>query len=232
MDKEGILLRFNELYNWSGLNQSEFSKHCDINQGNLSKLLSGGRPIGKAVINKVMLAFDINRDWFLHGKGPMTNIPASDEIAPVVAHNVMLVPLVQQYAYAGYLCGYADPEYVVELPKMPFLVDREYKGNYLCFEIRGDSMDDGSKYSYEQGDIVLAREIRQEYWKSKLHLKQWSDYVVVHKTEGILIKQIIEHNVERGLITIHSLNPLYPDREIFLGDVSMLFNVVKSVKSK
>ncbi len=55
-------------------------------------------------------------------------------------------------------------------------------------------MDDGSKYSFDQGDIVLCREISRDYWKTKLHIKQWNAFVIVHQSEGILIKQIIDHD--------------------------------------
>jgi len=155
-----------------------------------------------------------------------------NEAVPFEFGSIMNVPLVNQYAYAGYLCGYSDPEYIEALPTIPFPVDREYKGQYICFEVKGDSMDDGSKYSFDQGDIVLCREISRDYWKTKLHIKQWNAFVIVHQTEGILIKQIIDHDVENGIITIHSLNPLYEDRQIHLSEVKMLFNVVKMQRNQ
>jgi phage repressor protein C with HTH and peptisase S24 domain len=58
--------------------------------------------------------------------------------------NVMLVPLVNQYAYGGYLQGFNDPEFIEELPKIPFIVEKEHKGEYICFEVKGDSMDNGT----------------------------------------------------------------------------------------
>ena len=33
---------------------------------------------------------------------------------------MMLVPLVNKYAYGGYMRGYGDPEYVEKLPTLPF----------------------------------------------------------------------------------------------------------------
>jgi hypothetical protein len=144
----------------------------------------------------------------------------------------MIVPVVSQFAYAGYLHGYADEEYMHGLPKMPWPVEGEHKGAYITFQVRGDSMDDDSKDSYSDGDLLLCREIARNLWeKSKLHIKKW-DFVIVHKTEGILIKRITEHNVEKGLITIHSLNDFYPDQQIKLQDVSQIFNVVQSLRKR
>jgi phage repressor protein C with HTH and peptisase S24 domain len=147
------------------------------------------------------------------------------------AQMLMQVPLVNQYAYAGYLTGYRDDDYMDELPKVPFIVDREYKGKYVCFEVRGDSMNDGSVDSYLPGDIALCREISPNHWKSKLHINKW-DFIIVHKTEGILVKKIIGHDVEKGTLRLHSLNTLYEDFTINLKDVAQLFNVIKIERKK
>lgn len=140
--------------------------------------------------------------------------------------SIMYVPLVAQYAYAGYLGGYADEEFVESLPKIPFVLDKEYKGQYLCFEVKGDSMECENEESIPEGSILLCRNVRQEYWKSKLHINKW-DFVIVHRTDGILVKRIINHDVEKGIITIHSLNEFHEDRELNLRDISQIFNIVE-----
>jgi DNA-binding XRE family transcriptional regulator len=139
---------------------------------------------------------------------------------------VMHVPLVSYYAQAGYLSGFGDPDYLDSLPKIPFSADVEHKGDYLCFEVRGDSMDDGSSASILERDILLCRNVRKEYWRSKLHINKWR-FVIVHRTEGILVKEIIKHDVASGVITIHSLNDMYDDQELHLKDVSQIFNIVE-----
>lgn len=139
--------------------------------------------------------------------------------------NVMFVPLVNQYAQAGYLNGFGDEEYIEELPKIPFANDRENKGEYICFEVKGDSMDDGTYESRLEGDILLCRNVRQDFWKSKLHIKKW-DFVIVHKEKGILVKRIKEHDVEKGVLTLHSLNEYYEDFQVHLKDVAKIFNIV------
>lgn len=136
------------------------------------------------------------------------------------------VPLVNQYAYAGYLTGYQDQEYIDQLPTVLFDVDHDPKGNYLAFEVKGDSMNDGSDESYKDGDRLLCREIPSHLWcNSKLHLRKW-DFVIVHK-EGVLVKRIVDHDVQNHTITIHSLNPFYEDQVIDLVDVYQIFNVIE-----
>lgn len=157
----------------------------------------------------------------------------TQQLTPVSLDDVLLlnVPLVQEYAYAGYMSGYSDETYLNDLPTIPFIADKQYKGTYMAFQVRGDSMDDGSYNSYLQGDIVLCREVNQSYWKNRLHINKW-DFVIVHRTEGILLKKIVFHDPESGLIRVHSLNALYEDMELNLTDVAQLFNVVKVERKK
>lgn len=158
------------------------------------------------------------------------NINKNEAVA-IEDPNVIMIPLVSQYAYAGYLCGYADPEYIDSLPKIAVTINKEGKGNYMMFEVRGDSMEEDSRDGIYEGDRLYCREINKDLWKFKLHLKQW-DFVIVHKTEGILVKRIIDHNVNTGEITIHSLNPYYEDRILNLEDIAQLFNVIEVTRGR
>lgn len=179
------------------------------------------------IISDISNVFDVNIDWIVSGAGEKYKTHKQEEVTQVTTGGVMMVPLVTEYAHAGYLAGYGDAVYMESLPKVPWIVDHEYKGKYVCFEVRGDSMDDGFKHSYEQGDILLCREILPIYWKCKLHYNKWNAFVVVHKTLGIVVKQIIDQDVENGIITCHSFNPIYEDFKVDLRDVVQLFNVVK-----
>lgn len=155
------------------------------------------------------------------------------ELSPVKIEDmhIMNVPLVHVYAYAGYLNGFGDEQYFQDLPRVPWLNNREGKGNYLCFEVMGDSMDDGSYESYLENDILLCREVKKEHWTSKLHINKW-DFVIVHKEDGIILKRIIKHDVDKCEITTHSLNSFYEDKIIHLKDVSQIFNVVDFKRKK
>lgn len=227
------------IMNKEGLNKNSFSKAINLsNNVTVTRILNEKRKPSNSTIDKILKAFPkYSRKWLTEGVGDPL-IPDAEYIAykiecsPALDTNVMMVPLVNQYAHAGYMSGYADEEYVETLPKIPWIVDKEYKGRYISFEVKGDSMDDGLKHSYEQGDILLCREINPDYWKCKLHIHQWDAFVIVHKTEGIVVKQIIDHDVEKGIITVHSFNPIYEDYKIDLREVAQIFNVVKQQKNK
>lgn len=142
----------------------------------------------------------------------------------------MRIPVVPEYARAGYLAGYSDKEYIDTLPMHETIVSKYHRGRYMAFEVVGDSMDDDSKRSIPHGSIVTAREIRRELWLSKFHTHRYPFYVIVHKEDGILIKEIVKHDVANGVITLRSLNPdkiEYPDLVVHLDDVEQILNVVK-----
>lgn len=146
-------------------------------------------------------------------------------------YHIMYVPMINHYAYAGYLDGYYDSEYVRELPTYPIVKEQEYKGMYRVFEVKGDSMDDGTDRSIKEYDKILCRNIQKHHWQNKLHISQYL-FVIVHKEEGIVLKQIKEHNVENGIITLSSFNSFYEDYQIQLDDVLQLFNVIEIVSRK
>lgn len=212
-----------------GLNPNQFYTVSGLGNGYLDKI---GDSFRKPTIEKIQKSFpNWNIDWILYEKGePIIVFPKKKieilEASPLTPEHILHVPLVNQYAYAGYLCDYADKEYIETLPTIPFIVDQEAHGNYVAFEVKGDSMDDGTDEAYKEGDRLLCREIYQHYWiESKLHIRKW-DFVIVH-VDGILIKRIIDHNVENHTITIHSLNSFYPDRVLDLREIRQIFNVIE-----
>lgn len=208
----------------NNIKQSEICKILGIAQSYVSAIESRRRPLNE---EKFKLLYEHYGDIILKYKQPdNVIIIKSSEAEPVTEIITKRVPLVNQYAYAGYLTGYQDQEYIDQLPTVLFDVDHDPKGNYLAFEVKGDSMNDGSDESYKDGDRLLCREIPSHLWcNSKLHLRKW-DFVIVHK-EGVLVKRIVDHDVQNHTITIHSLNPFYEDQVIDLVDVHQIFNVIE-----
>lgn len=221
--------RLLKLVELEGLNPNKFYIKTGLANGFLNTV---GEKLRKPSIEKIERSFPHwNIDWILYEQGePILDLPRKKpeiiEASPLNADYIINVPLVSQYAQAGYLCGYEDATYIATLPTIPFIIDHEAHGNYVAFEVRGDSMNDGTEESYLEGDRLLCREIYPYLWaQSKLHYTKW-DFVIVHE-EGILIKRIIDHDVENHTITIHSLNDMYPDRIIDLAEVRQIFNVIE-----
>lgn len=229
MDASQII---NKLIEYSRLNASDFAVKIGTKTTQAIYDLQKGRTktISKAMADKILSCYpEINKAWLITGEGEM--LKQKREALPRAMDVVVGVPLVSQYAYAGYLTGFGDPEYIDTLPKIDFTPERHMTGNYVAFEVKGDSMNDGSADSYLEGELLICREVESIYWKdSKLFINK-RDFVIIHK-EGILIKRIITHDVENHKITIHSLNPLYPDEVLDLADVKQIFSVVESRRQR
>ncbi|MDR1054703.1 MAG: helix-turn-helix domain-containing protein [Prevotellaceae bacterium] len=208
------------------MTQQEFAELLGCDQSFISQIEGGKRPLPEEYVERLTENFGNNLDEHkLVKKNPASEILQK---ANINFDSIMLVPLVSQYAYAGYLSGFGDEEYTDSLPTVPWYVDREYKGKYMFFEVRGDSMNDGSIASYPEGSRLLARNVCHEHWGSRLPVNAW-DFVIVHRNEGILAKRIVEHNVGEGTITCHSLNLLYADFVLRLNDVFELYTIVQKV---
>ena len=125
--------------------------------------------------------------------------------------------------------GYLDCLETQEIPKLDtMLIPKEFeKGNYLVVEIKGDSMNDGSARSIQDGDKLLVKELIREHWKNKLHYNQYIFVIASH--DGIVCKQITSHEVHNGNVNCHSWNPMYKDYVISLENVYKLFYVKKIV---
>lgn len=210
--------------------KADFARKIGERPQTVSNWVSRGA--GKNVLNKILGYFpEVNVNWLLTGEGEMIN-QSSNSVqtnAHVVENlNYMNVPVVHIKARCGYLAGYEDREYIGSLPTMPVIVDRTYHGKYMIFEAEGDSMDDGTRNSICDGDKLLCREVRRDLWLPKLHINDWY-FVIVHRTEGIAIKQITNQD-EKGNITCHSLNEMFNDYTVNLDDVLEIYNVIKVVE--
>lgn len=145
----------------------------------------------------------------------------------------MRVPFIPAKAYAKYVDEVRDADFLGQgFEEFDFVVDQIGHGRYYAFEIKGDSMDDDSKRSISNGDIVLARELSREYWKSKLRTEDFPNWIIVLDST-ILCKQIISQDMQECNIVCHSLNPSpeYADFKLNLNDVRQLCNIVQRVSS-
>lgn len=109
-----------------------------------------------------------------------------------------------------------------------FEVSKIVHGNYLSFEVKGESMDDGTRSSFESGDRVLVRELGKEHWMEKIRYRDYPFWVVAFGS-SVLIKQIVEQDLKNGTITLHSLNPSpeYCDFKLSLDEIRKLYYVVQ-----
>ncbi len=131
------------------------------------------------------------------------------------------IELVNEKAKAGYVTGYADPEYISELPtfNLPFLSKNK---KYRTFQISGDSMLPIPDGAFVTGEF----------------LQDWNDiidghaYIVFTMDDGVVFK-IIESLIkkERKLI-LYSLNPLYEPYEVPVNEIKEIWKFKHYISSE
>ena len=142
------------------------------------------------------------------------------------------IPLVPYRTHAGVLSGFGDPDWQEGKQTMPVLIDRRLSGDYLLFEVEGDSMDDGSSTSFLEGDVLLCRVCPRGDWQYGIKRRGDTYCVVATDAEGIALKMITKHDKSENTITCHSLNSIYDDYIVSLSDVKGIFYVEELVKRR
>ncbi len=107
------------------------------------------------------------------------------------------IPFVPLKAAAGYLNGYADPEFVDELNT--FTLPMLSGGDYRAFEIVGDSM-----MPTPSGSVIVGERVQ-----NLEDVKANQTYIVVSKTDGIVYKRMMKNNRQKNKFTLVSDNPTY-----------------------
>ncbi len=136
-------------------------------------------------------------------------------VSTVDANNRDNIELVPERAKAGYTAGYADPEYVNELPvfQLPFLsADKKYR----TFHISGDSM-----LPIPDGAWVTGA-----YVQDWLEVKSGEACIVVTLNDGVVFKVVENHLAQSRKLVLHSLNRLYPAYELQLEDIREIWRFV------
>jgi len=132
--------------------------------------------------------------------------------------NIELVP---EKAKAGYTTGYADPEYIGELPRfrLPFLSE---KRKYRTFQLKGDSMLPIPDGSWVTGEFL-------QDWRE---IKNGKAYIVFTINDGIVFK-IVENNLERdGKLVLYSLNPVYEPYEVHINEVKEIWKFINYISNE
>jgi len=131
--------------------------------------------------------------------------------------NIELVP---EKAKAGYTTGYADPEYIRELPvfKLPFL-DRQKK--YRTFQVSGDSM----------------LPVPEGAWITGEYVQDWSNIndntpcIFVTRDEGVVFKIVENQLSDKQSFRLHSLNTLYEPYDLPVNDILEVWRFVHFISN-
>ena len=124
-------------------------------------------------------------------------------------NNEDLIEIVPAKASAGYLAGYADPEYIEQLQKikLPFLPT----GTHRAFPIKGDSM-----LPVKDGSFIVAKFVEDTF-----SIKNGRTYIILTKDDGLVYKRVYEKDNETFILS--SDNKFYNPYEVKKEDILELW---------
>ena len=125
--------------------------------------------------------------------------------------NEDLIEIIPTHASAGYLQGYADPEYIEQLQKikLPFLPT----GTHRAFPIKGDSM-----LPVKDGAFIVAK-----YVEDLQDVQDGRTYIVLTKDDGLVYKRVYNRIKENNCLLLHSDNRVYQPYEVNITTVLELW---------
>lgn len=131
------------------------------------------------------------------------------------------IELVSEKAKAGYAAGFADPEFIRDLPvfRLPFLSKQK---KYRTFQLNGDSMLPIPSGSYVTGEFV-------QDWNT---IVSGHGYIVFTIDEGIVFK-IVENLLETEYkLRLYSLNPVFEPFDIHVNEIKEIWKFVNYISSE
>jgi transcriptional regulator with XRE-family HTH domain len=217
MSKISSNIRF--LRQLKGLSQEQLADELKITRSRIGGYEEARNEPPIDLLIRLSEYFHIAIDALVRGDLKKTNLDGLMKVGknrilfPILLDNdgndmVELIPL---KASAGYLKGYADPEYIEKLPqmKLPFLPT----GKHRAFPIKGDSMP-----PIKEGSFVIGK-----YVERFEEVKLGHTYVVVTKDDGLSYKRIGAYHKREASYELHSDNKIYQPYKVKQNEILELW---------
>lgn len=242
--------RLAEAMKLQGLTPYKLSNGTGVSQSTIGRILKNNGEPNRSTILTICSYMKIDPEYILTGENEDSNFNSSPnnlEVQPFIFETssnknsnkfislpngqyLMTMPLAETSVQAGFLDNFQDVEYLTDLPQHSIIVDKPVQGRYVAFRVSEHSMDNGRIGSIPSGYIVSARELQRQHWRDPLRYKRFPEWVIYTTQSSYpLLKQIVAHDVGKGIITCRSYNDdkvQYPDFDLSLDKVKALFYVI------
>jgi len=195
------------------ISQEKLAESLLITRGRYVKYEDGTSEAPYEILKKIAHYYHISIDLLLSvdvrkiPMGDLLQLENNRVVLPITVNKDgdNLIEVVTQKVKAGYLNGYADPEYIESLQhiSLPFLGPGKYRG----FPIEGDSMP-----PHEDGSIIVGRYIEQLG-----DVKDGKTYILITKNEGMVYKRLNKN--KKNMLVVASDNNFYPVYDVKVSDI-------------
>lgn len=212
-----IKQRIRELIKDSGLKMEEFAARIGTHQSSLSRALAEGNNVGDATINKIIIAFNVNKDWLLSGKGMKYNTPKLEKETILQKAQISFdegVPYYEDIESSGGII----PQNTNTAETPTFYINYEHFNDCTAYLTHvGDSM--APKYC--PGEIIAVKRIYN------FDVILWGEaYLIITNDNSNnlrTVKLLFQHKDEDKII-LRSSNPEYKgDTVIYKNDILSMF---------
>jgi len=216
------------LRNLKSLSQEYLSEEISISRSQLMSYESGRTEPSVATLLKISDYFKLPIDILIRNNLTLSKDTSFIDIGnqrvlfpiTVDSQDENLIEIIPIEASAGYLSGYADPEYVEDLGKMklPFLPT----GKHRAFPIKGDSM-----LPAKSGSFVIAK-----YVESTSEIKDGKTYIILTENDGLVYKRVYNKVKENRSFLLVSDNKLYDAYEVPVENILEVWEYTCSINTQ
>jgi transcriptional regulator with XRE-family HTH domain len=201
-----------------GLTQGDFAPKISINRPKVGSYEEGRAEPNLVTLQNISHFFKVKLDDLIEKdlsqakRLTKKDFEGNDlRILPIIVNENQTerISMVPVKAAAGYLNGYADPEFIEELPNFNLPINEFSQGTYRAFQIKGDSM-----LPIQPDSYVLAEYLENWKW-----IKDNQCYIVVSKEEGVVYKRVINQLNNTQSLELHSDNTVYEPYQIAGNDI-------------
>jgi transcriptional regulator with XRE-family HTH domain len=203
--------------------QHQTAEYLDIKRGRYEPYESGKIEPPYEILKKISRHFHISIDLLLsidvrkYQIDALLKLDDNRIVLPLAVdqHGNNLIEIVPHKARAGYLSGYADPEFIENLQQisLPFLGP----GKFRAFPVGGDSMP-----PHDDRSFIVGR-----YVENLGEIKKDKTYILITISEGITYKRLAEKNADA--LTVSPDNVIYSPYKIKLSDILEIWEYVAHI---
>ena len=197
-----------------GMTQTDLSEKLGVQRTMISAYEDGRSEPKLSALTVISELFELSLDELLHrdiqllGRKASQNKEIKILTIAVDDNDRENITMVGQKASAGYLNGFADPEYMESLPQF-HIPTLSRNATYRAFELNGDSM-----LPLVAGTVIIG-----SYVEQLRDIKSGKTYVLVTSSEGVVYKRVFNYLEENGKLFLVSDNGHYKPYEVKAEDV-------------